>query len=1190
MTTTGRDTGETLSRSDELQRAAEAVLAANATRDAFLVEFSDAVRALTSAREITRVAAGLLGRHLGAGQVAYAEIDTAGENAIIEYDWNDGTIPSNATTHRLQDFGADFIADLKRGQRVVVPDVRTDPRTSTPPALDTFARVSIDAFMNVPLVKAGRLVAVLAVHHRTPRRWTSDEIALAEDVAQRTWSAIVRARAEAELRESESKFRTVFEGMSAGFAVIEMLFDATGQPVDYRVLETNHSYERHVGVTVPPGRTLLDRFPQVDRWWIETYGHVALTGESVRFEREAKEIGRWIEVYASRVGGPESRKVAVVFNDISQRKRAEHALRASEERQAFLLELSDALRPLRDPIEIQAVAARVLAERLRVARCLYAEVERERDSDYYVVERDYCAEGEPHLLGRFRANDFGETLFGEMRAGRTLVVDDVNVEPMLTTSEREAYPATGVRSFIAVPLIKHGHHVAIISVQQSTPRDWTAADVALVEDTGERTWAAVERAGAEASLRGNEERRTFLLALSDALRPLSDPVAIQARASKLFGEYLGASRVSFAYIEGDDFVIRHDYVNGVESMVGRHRLAAFGQSLAEHRHQGVPVAVDDVSAESAFTLAQQETFRACQIAAFMGVMFMKERRWTAMFGAHSATPRVWTNEELEVFHDVGEHIWAASERATAEASLREREARLQVALDAANMGTFVWHAQEDRGEPDERTLRLFGLPSNATLNLAVFLEEMIHPDDRESYIVALQAALDPDGSGTLLEDVRIVHPDGSVHWLGITAQVVFDGFPRRAVRMVGTTADLTDRKRTEEALRRSEERLKETDRRKDEFLAVLAHELRNPLAPIRTGLELIRLSGDNPAVLERIRTMMERQVGHMVRLIDDLLDVSRITSGKIRLRRKPVVMAPLVSTAVEAHRQGLTAGQLTLHVELPDAPVVLDVDPTRFVQVVSNLLHNAVKFTDAGGQVRLVAKTVPTVDATELELTVSDTGIGISREMLPRVFDLFMQIEAHSHRSHSGLGIGLALARRLVEMHGGSLDAHSEGPGQGSTFSLRLPISKEAPEIRPSSATPGMLQIRRRVLVIDDNADAANALAMLVSSIGGEPRVAFDGESGLAQSLDFRPHVVLLDVGMPGIDGYETCRRIRQQIGSDVVVVALTGWGQEQDKRAAKLAGFDAHLTKPADLTTLERLLADAKPDARPDEPGEHTF
>ncbi len=365
---------------------------------------------------------------------------------------------------------------------------------------------------------------------------------------------------------------------------------------------------------------------------------------------------------------------------------------------------------------------------------------------------------------------------------------------------------------------------------------------------------------------------------------------------------------------------------------------------------------------------------------------------------------------------------------------------------------------------------------------------------------------------------------------------------------------------------------KENETELRRFLAMLAHELRNPLAPIRTGLELIRLSGDQAATVRRVRSMMERQVTHMVRLIDDLLDVSRITSGKIVLRRVPTPLSELVHGAVDAHRAALDEAGLTLTVDLPDPSPVIDVDPTRFIQVLSNVVHNAIKFTQAPGSIWIGAAVGPSEAGGEaLTITIADTGIGMTSEMLPRVFDLFAQGEQSIERQHGGLGIGLALARRLVVMHDGRIDAASDGPGRGSVFTITLPVaavSADAPAPRARTR-----RISSRVLIVDDNDDAARTMAMLVQALGGTARTARDAAATLKAIDAFHPDVVFLDIGMPGTDGYEICRQIRQRSGTHHMVVALTGWGHPADKQRAIEAGFDAHLTKPVDPAAFEALL-----------------
>jgi signal transduction histidine kinase/CheY-like chemotaxis protein len=387
-------------------------------------------------------------------------------------------------------------------------------------------------------------------------------------------------------------------------------------------------------------------------------------------------------------------------------------------------------------------------------------------------------------------------------------------------------------------------------------------------------------------------------------------------------------------------------------------------------------------------------------------------------------------------------------------------------------------------------------------------------------------------------------------------------------------ADLIERIQSQEALRASEKQLREADRRKDEFIAVLAHELRNPLVPIRTGVELLKSVRERPVLIDTLRPMMERQVGHMVRLIDDLLDVSRITSGKIELRRQRVTLSSVVGSAIEANRDAIAGGGLELSTSMDDPHRIIEVDPTRFSQVISNLVQNAAKFTTAGGKITISAAVESAAQAAvpDLVLTVADTGIGIEAHQLPRVFDLFAQAHPGGYDRHAGLGIGLALARSLVELHGGSITATSAGIGKGSVFTLRVP----APLLTPTDAA-GVHAARSLgglpVLVVDDNRDAADAMMLLVSQLGGEVRVAYDGFSALAALDEFGASVVLLDIGMPGLDGYQTCRKIREKRGAAVCVVAVTGWGQEQDRQLAAQAGFDAHMTKPADPEQLIELL-----------------
>jgi PAS domain S-box-containing protein len=379
--------------------------------------------------------------------------------------------------------------------------------------------------------------------------------------------------------------------------------------------------------------------------------------------------------------------------------------------------------------------------------------------------------------------------------------------------------------------------------------------------------------------------------------------------------------------------------------------------------------------------------------------------------------------------------------------------------------------------------------------------------------------------------------------------------------------DITDRKRAEEAL-------KKTDLRKDEFLAMLAHELRNPLAPILSAVQFLQMKGTDDPDVRWARDVVERQVQQLTRLVDDLLDVSRISRGKITLRLEPVDLAAVVAQAVEISRPIIDAGKHQLAVTLPKPAVRVEADSTRLAQVVSNLLHNAAKYTEEGGRIDLIVEQL----GAEAVLRVRDTGVGITADMLASIFDLFTQVKGSVSRSQGGLGIGLTLVRSLVEMHGGSVRATSGGLGQGSEFVVRLPLMREplapavAPSHKPERAPQALPQF---ILVVDDNVDAAEMLAMLLRLDGHYVRTAYDGLATLDLARAQPPDVVVCDIGMPGIDGLEVARRLRQELGlKQALLVALTGYGGEGERRRCQDAGFNAHLVKPVDVRDLEGLLA----------------
>ena len=762
----------------------------------------------------------------------------------------------------------------------------------------------------------------------------------------------------AELQESEQRYRTLFESLDEGFCVIEKVEGIAGEPPDFRFVEANPAFAVQSGVSDVVGKTLRQLFMDESSEWIEIYDAVCTSGKPIRFERELVSQGRVLELYAFRVSDKTPGRVALNFRDITARKQAEDALRQSEERfRALVMASSDLMcRMSPDWREMRQIYDNKLVVNTTVANSNWLE-------DY--VYRD----DQPRLMALVREAIRTKSLF-EMEH-----------------HVRRADGSWGWMLSRAVPILDADGEIV----------EWfgTGSDV-------------TEHKRAEQALRDSEER-----------------------------------------------------------------------------------------------------FRA-----------LFDRGPIAMYSCDASG----TIQEFN------------------------------------RNAVLLWGREPVRGDPNERFCGAFKLcfPDGSPMPHA------------HSPIAAVLKGEPPIEHGV---EVVIERADGTRTTI-VANSVPLKNAQGNITGAINCMYDITERSRLERKTVEQAQKLVELDRRKDEFLAMLSHELRNPLAPLSNAVQLLRLHKNDDPVQQQAHGIIERQVGQLKHLVDDLLEVSRITTGSVRLRQDQISLGDVVERAVESTQPLIRQRRHELAVALPRESIFLHADAARLEQVLVNLLTNAAKYTDHGGRIWLSVEQEGDAGGAVAVVRVRDTGIGIDAELMPRIFDLFTQAERSLDRSQGGLGIGLSLVQRLVELHGGTVKAYST-PGQGSEFVVRLPVMPTALPPLPAHPVAPPPATNRKVLVVDDNVDAVQSLANLLKLFGHEVQIAYDGQSGLEAAQATRPDVVLLDIGLPGLTGFEVAEQIRQQPALDgMVLVALTGYGRDTDRQMSQDAGFDHHLVKPTDFAEVQKILA----------------
>ncbi|HSV36586.1 MAG TPA: GAF domain-containing protein, partial [Ramlibacter sp.] len=833
-------------------------------------------------------------------------------------------------------------------------------------------------------------------------------------------------------------------------------------------------------------------------------------------------------------------------------------------RQAFRLTLADELRELGSPQEILVRASRRLGEYLDAARVGYVEV---NDAEgQFTVRHDWTASDLAPLTGQtMDYDDFGPRTLEDLRAGLILKLEDTARDER-SAAFAHSYEAIGVRSVLGVPLVKDGRLCAVLRIHHREPHRWTDEEVVLAQDTAERTWAAVERARAEEQRRAAEEAllsnaklQAFQIELSDTLRMLSEPGDIIAASTALLGRYLDVSRVLFAQVNEAkaSFDVQYGWTApGVPGMAGRiSQVHHFGAGALAQLRAGQAVAVDDVERDER-TSAHLRAFASMGVRSFLALPLVRGGRLSIVLLLHRQEPCRWQQQEVQRARDMAERAWSGVEAARAQAALRAERDQSRYVFDSMTEGFAMLDPDCTLVQMNAEGRRISRVTSGDVIGRKVW---EVFPKVVNSGLHELYEQVMVTGKGSSIEYKRVLDGD-EISWMEVRAYPALDGGLAVFYR------DINERKR-------GEQKLKEADRRKDEFLAMLAHELRNPLAPIAAAAELLSRSELDSYDLKHSSDVIARQVAHMTSLVNDLLDISRVTGGLVAIERVPLDMNEILPEALEQVSPLIRTRAHQLIVNHAPGPAWVWGDRTRLVQVIANLLNNAAKYTPAGGQIDVGIEVRPG----HVAMSVRDDGIGMSPDLVESAFELFAQAERSPDRTEGGLGIGLALVRAIVALHGGTVTARSDGIGRGSEFLVLLP---EAGDKRPPAAPSTSVSLspantpELKVLIVDDNVDAGRMLAMLMKLAGHRAFVEHIPQHALEMARLLQPDVCLLDIGLPGMSGNEVARRLRAlPETSGALLIAVTGYSRGPNGEGAVAPEFDHHLIKPIESGRLLALL-----------------
>ncbi len=966
--------------------------------------------------------------------------------------------------------------------------------------------------------------------------------------------------------ENEKIYRTLFDSIDEGFCIIEVLFDANDTPYDYRFLEVNPAFEQQTGLIGALGRTVREYAPDHEDFWYQRYAKVARTGEPIRFENNAAAIGRYFDVFAFRIGTPDQNRVAVLFRDISKRKQQESS-------RGLTAGVAEQLIGLGSIDETMQHIGETLGLHFDVKQCILAELSDDLETSH--VRHGWNANGSPTHRGSYRIRDFlSDELFEANSNGNALVVNDTATDGRVSA---ESYGALGIRSFIIIPLSRDRVWRFMLSIIDDKPRHWREDEIDLLSDLAERIWARIERARAYDELNRRASADAFRVALNDVLRPLSDLKDIQGEASRLLGEHLKAQRVTYAQIEHDQIVVHRDYTQGVISMVGSYPREAFGKMISNAFDTSGTYVLVDAPGDPDLTPEEKAAYQTMQIGAFVAITLVKRGTPTAILAAHSSQPREWTSGEMALVEEVAERVWSALERARAEEALRASEERLTAVANVAP--DLLWSSEVDGSTTwyNDRWMEYTGQTFEQALKWG--WGEAIHPEDRALSVQRYHEAVQSRSSLEL--ENRIRNAAGNYRWHLIRIEPLRDS-EGHVLRMYGAATDIHDLREVVEKQRLNEVRIRAAkeeaeaaNRAKDDFLAALSHELRNPLNPVLlSSSELSQDTTLSKEVREELG-MIHRNIELEARLIDDLLDLTRIAQGKMRLQLEVCDVHTLLRHTEEILRADAATAGVALQFQLEADKHHALADAARLQQVFWNLIKNGIKFSGSQSSQAAGCVTVHTLNPTpdRLAVEIRDNGIGIRPDAMAKIFRPFEQGDQGGHR-FGGLGLGLTIAKKVVDLHHGKLKATSPGAEQGSTFTIELTATPAPVPQAPHSQTAGPTVRPLRLLVVEDHAPTLAAVSRLLQRDGHHIHPAKTATEALLFSETQDCDLVISDIGLPDLTGVELMRELRARRGWPGI--ALSGYGMETDIQASLNAGFHTHLVKPLTAASLRRAIHDA--------------